>query len=205
MQKRIIGASFFQRDPVTCARELIGAELIWGRCAGKVVESEAYFAENDEACHTFSRPSAREFIQRNKAGRAYIYFSYGAHWMLNVLVKGKADGFVLIRALEPIRGIELMKKRRGVDDVRRLCSGPGKLTQAFDITNRHHEMDLCKDSQRCFVHPVDEDVDIVADERIGISRSAHHPWRFTLRDSKFVSVPVRALTRSAVRRNSPLQ
>jgi DNA-3-methyladenine glycosylase len=205
MQKRIIRASFFRRDPVTCARELIGAELIWGRCAGKVVESEAYFAENDEACHTFSRPSAREFTQRNKAGRAYIYFSYGAHWMLNVLVKGKADGFVLIRALEPIRGIELMKKRRGVDDVRRLCSGPGKLTQALDITNRHHETDLCKDPQRCFVHRADEDVDVVADERIGISRSAHHPWRFTLRDSKFVSVPVRALTRSAVRRNSPLQ
>jgi DNA-3-methyladenine glycosylase len=205
MQKRIIRPSFFRRDPVACARELIGAELIWAQCAGKVVETEAYFAKNDEACHTFSRPSARAFIECNQAGAAYIYFSYGAHWMLNVLVKGKADGFVLIRALEPLRGIQLMKKRRGVADDRRLCSGPGKLTQALDITNRHHEMGLCKDPRHCFVHRADEDVDVVADERIGISRSAHHPWRFTLRDSSFISVRVRALTRSAVRRNSSLR
>jgi DNA-3-methyladenine glycosylase len=192
MQKRIIRASFFRRDPVTCARELIGAKLIWGRCAAKVVETEAYFAQKDEACHTFSRPSARAFIERNKAGSAYIYFSYGAHWMLNVLVKGKAAGFVLIRALEPVRGIELMKTRRAVDDERRLCSGPGKLTQALDITSRHHEMDLCKDPQHCFVHRTDEDVEVVADERIGISRSAHHLWRFTSSGSKFVSVRVKS-------------
>jgi DNA-3-methyladenine glycosylase len=205
MQKRIIRASFFQRDPVACAHGLIGAELIWGKCGAKVVEAEAYFAENDEACHTFSRPSARTFIHRNKAGAAYIYFSYGAHWMLNVLVKGEANGFVLIRALEPIRGIDLMRKRRGVDDVKRLCSGPGKLTQALDITNRHHEMNLCKDPQHCFLHRADGDVDVIADERIGISRSAHHPWRFTLAGSKFVSVPVRSLTRSIIRRNSSPQ
>ena len=184
--QRMIRAGFFSRDPVTCARELIGAELIWGRCAGKIVETEAYFAENDEACHTFSRPSARAFIERNKAGAAYIYFSYGAHWMLNVLVKGNENGFVLFRALEPTRGIELMKRRRGIDDMRQLCSGPGKLTQALDITDRHHEMNLCNDLRRCFVRGA-ADVDVVADERIGISRAAHHLWRFTLRDSAFVS------------------
>src|SRR4029077_3567842 len=143
MKNRIVRASFFRRDPIMCARELIGTKLIWGTCAGTIVETEAYFAENDEACHTFSRPSARTFVQRNKAGIAYIYFSYGAHWMLNVLVKGKANGFVLIRALEPLRGAELMKKRRKVDEERRLSSGPGKLTQALDITDGYHEMDLC--------------------------------------------------------------
>jgi DNA-3-methyladenine glycosylase len=192
MNSQIIGRPFFQRDPVACARELVGAGLIWGKCAGKIVETEAYFAENDEACHTFSRPSARLFIARNRAGAAYIYFSYGAHWMLNVLVKGLADGFVLIRALEPTRGIELMTRRRGVEDERQLCSGPGKLTQALDITNRHHEVDLCKDPRHCFVHRGDGPVDVVADERVGITRSAHHLWRFTLRGSKFVSRPVRA-------------
>src|SRR5207245_10533357 len=166
---RIIRAPFFQRDPIQCARELVGAELIWEKCAGKIVEAEAYFAENDEACHTFSRPSARAFVEQNKAGAAYIYFSYGAHWMLNVLVKGKANGFVLIRALEPVRGIGLMKKRRAVEDERRLCSGPGKLTQALDITNRHHEMDLCVDPRHCFSWAANENVDVVADERIGIS------------------------------------
>ena len=191
MAIRIIRPPFFRRDPITCARELIGADLIWGRCAGKIVETEAYLAENDEACHTFSRPSARAFIERNKPGAAYIYFSYGNHWMLNVLVKGAVDGFVLIRAVQPTRGIEIMRRRRGVDDERRLCSGPGKLTQAFDVTDRHHEMNLCVDPRHCFAYG-DDDVDVVADERIGISRSAHHPWRFTERGSKFVSRRVKS-------------
>ena len=204
MKRQIIRTTFFRREPILCARELVGAELIWGTCAGTIVETEAYLAESDEACHTFSRPSARAFIERNKPGAAYIYFSYGAHWMLNVLVKGASNGFVLIRALQPLRGIELMKKRRGVDDERRLCSGPGKLTEAFAITNRHHEMNLCLDPRHCFAWSSGEDVDVVADERIGITRSAHHPWRFTLQGSKFVSVPVRSLTRSSIDRSSSL-
>ena len=205
MRSRIIRRTFFRRDPLRCARELVGTELIWGKCAGIIVETEAYLAERDEACHTFSRPTARAFIERNKAGTAYIYFSYGAHWMLNVLVKGASNGFVLIRAAQPVRGIELMKKRRGLDDERRLCSGPGKLTQAFDITNRHHEMNLCVDPRHCFAHTSDGDVDVVADKRIGITRSAHHPWRFTIRGNKYVSVPVRSLTRSSIDRNSSLR
>jgi len=204
VKRQIIRTTFFRREPILCARELVGAELIWGTCAGTIVETEAYLAENDEACHTFSRPSARAFIERNKPGAAYIYFSYGAHWMLNVLVKGASNGFVLIRALQPLRGIELMKKRRSVDDERRLCSGPGKLTEAFAITNRHHEMNLCLDQRHCFAWSSGEDVDVVADERIGITRSAHHPWRFTVRGSKFVSVPVRSLTRSSIDRSSSL-
>ena len=191
MRSEIIRAGFFQRDPLTCARELIGTELVWGQCCGVVVETEAYLAKDDEACHTFSRPSARSFIARNTPGAAYVYFSYGAHWMLNVLVKGKADGFVLIRALEPTRGLGLMKKRRGIADERRLCSGPGKLTQALDITNRHHELDLCADPRHYFAPRANEHVAVVADERIGITRSAHHLWRFTLRGSKFVSRPAK--------------
>jgi DNA-3-methyladenine glycosylase len=170
---------------------LIGARLVWNSCSGTIVEAEAYLARNDEASHTFSRPSARSFIERNKAGSAYIYFSYGAHWMLNVLVKGRVDGFVLIRAIEPVSGINLMQRRRGIDDKRSLCSGPGKLTQAFHITNRHHEMDLCVDPRHCFAGGTGGSVEVVADGRIGISRAAHHPWRFTLRDSKFVSRPAR--------------
>ena len=153
---------------------------------------EAYAAIDDEAAHTFTRPSARSFIERNKAGAAYVYFNYGVHWMLNVLVKGDANGFVLIRALEPRRGVELMKRRRGVDDLRQLCSGPGKLTQAFAITGRDHEMDLCSDSRHCFVSDSRATFDVVADKRIGISRSAHLPWRFTLRGSPFVSRAVKS-------------
>lgn len=189
--KKIIRGSFFKRDPLTCARELIGTELIWGQCSGVVVEVEAYAAIGDEAAHTFTRPSARNFIERNKPGAAYVYFNYGVHWMLNVLVKGDANGFVLIRALEPRQGVELMKRRRGVNDLRQLCSGPGKITQAFAITGRDHELDLCSDAHRCFVAASRAAFHVVADKRVGISRSAHLPWRFTLHGSPFVSRAVK--------------
>lgn len=189
--KKMIRASFFRRDPLTCARELIGTELIWDECTGVVVEVEAYAAVDDEAAHTFTRPSARSFIARNEAGTAYIYFNYGVHWMLNVLVKGDENGFVLIRALEPRRGVELMKRRRGVNDLRQLCSGPGKLTKAFAISGRDHEIDLCSDRRHCFVSNSPTSFDVIADKRIGISRSAHLPWRFTLRDSPFLSRAVK--------------
>jgi DNA-3-methyladenine glycosylase len=113
------------------------------------------------------------------------------HWMLNVLVKGDENGFVLIRALEPKSGIEQMEKRRRLNDVKRLCSGPGKLTQALGITNRDHEMDLCSDLRHCFARNAKMSADVVADERIGITRSAHYQWRFTLRGSPFVSRSVK--------------
>jgi DNA-3-methyladenine glycosylase len=184
--RRMIRPKFFQRDPLSCARELIGAELIWQDCSGIIVETEAYAAVGDEASHTFSRPSARAFIERNKPGAAYVYFNYGVHWMLNVLVKGEANGFVLIRALEPRRGISRMKKRRGTEDVMKLCSGPGKLTLALDVTDRYHEMDLCADPRHCFMKQKGA-VEVVADRRIGLTKAADLPWRFTLRDSPFVS------------------
>jgi DNA-3-methyladenine glycosylase len=111
--------------------------------------------------------------------------------MLNVLVKGNENGFVLIRALEPKKGIEKMKKRRGLQDLKGLCSGPGKLTQALSITGRDHEIDLCSDPRHCFVRNSNTFADVVADLRIGITRSAHYPWRFTLRGSEFVSRAVK--------------
>lgn len=191
MANRIVRSSFFKRDPLICARELIGTELIWGDCSGIVVEVEAYAAINDEAAHTFTRPSTRSFIERNNAGAAYVYFNYGMHWMMNVLVKGNENGFVLIRALEPRKGIERMKKRRGLTDLKSLCSGPGKLTQALNITGRDHEMDLCADPRHCFARDSNTSADVVADMRIGITRSAHYPWRFTLKGSNFVSRPVK--------------
>ena len=185
-------ASFFQRDPLVCARELIGTELIWGKCSGIIVETEAYLTLNDEACHTFTRPSTRAFVERNVPGAVYIYMNYGVHWMLNLLVKGgERSGLILIRALEPRRGVALMKARRGVDDLRRLCSGPGKLAQALDITKRHHEMNICAGPRYCILPAREPRPEVVADARIGISRSREFPWRFTLADSPFVSVPVR--------------
>ncbi|MFL6543430.1 MAG: DNA-3-methyladenine glycosylase [Chthoniobacterales bacterium] len=183
----MLPAEFFERDPLVCAHELIGTTLVWGKCSGRVVECEAYLTENDEACHTFTRPSTRAFVERNVPGAIYIYLNYGMHWMLNVLVKGAPrTGLILLRALEPRTGIATMKKRRGLDDVRKLCSGPGKLTQALEITMRHHELNMCTDPRRCFL-PAQAPIDVIADARIGITRSAHYPWRFTQRGSEFVS------------------
>jgi DNA-3-methyladenine glycosylase len=183
--------SFFERDPLLCARELVGTELVWGKCSGIIVETEAYLTLNDEACHTFTRPSTRAFVERNDPGAIYIYFNYGVHWMLNLLVKGgERTGLILIRALEPRRGLAVMKQRRGVEDMRSLCSGPGKLTQALAITDRHHEMSICEGT-RHYLLPRQTDVRVVADARIGISRSKDFPWRFTLRGSAFISRPVR--------------
>jgi DNA-3-methyladenine glycosylase len=189
--------SFFERDPLVCARELIGTELVWGKCSGIIVETEAYLTLNDEACHTFTRPSTRAFVERNHAGAIYIYMNYGVHWMLNLLVKGgERSGLILIRALEPRRGLSAMRARRGVEERRRLCSGPGKLAQALDITKRHHELSICSGSRHCLLPRSESKVRVVTDPRIGISRSKEFPWRFTLAASPFVSVPVRApLTR----------
>jgi DNA-3-methyladenine glycosylase len=187
----VLSEDFFVADTLACAEALIGTELVWGKCAGIVVETEAYLVEGDEASHTFVRPSAREFVRRNKGGTCYIYFNYGVHWMLNVLVKGgPRDGLILIRALEPRRGLGLMRKRRGVADVKRLCSGPGKVTQALAITKRHHEIDLCSDPAHSFRARPHNNIEVAADPRIGISRAQDFLWRFTLRDSPFVSVPV---------------
>ena len=199
MTKRgTIPRDFFQRDPLTCARELIGCELIWNECAGIIVETEAYTAIGDEACHTFARPSAREFIAQQRAGAAYVYFNYGMYWLLNVLVKGGSeDGFVLFRAIEPTRGLDLMKTRRlakrrsPLAHPHALCSGPGKLTVALAIDGRDHGRDLCA-SPRIGFRRNDDPVEVVADVRIGISRAAHFPWRFLLRASRFVSAKPRA-------------
>lgn len=189
-KRPILPSSFFEGDPLTCARELVGTELFWGKCSGLVVETEAYLTLNDEASHTFTRPSARAFVDRNEPGTVYIYMNYGVHWMLNVLVKGARSGLILIRALEPRRGLSTMRARRGVEDVYRLCSGPGKLAQALDITKRHHEMNVCSDTRYCFRQTAGN-APVVADRRIGISRARDFPWRFTLARSPFVSIRAR--------------
>lgn len=192
-----IERSFFQRDPVTCARELIGCTLRWGRCAGVIAETEAYGAVNDEACHTWSRPSARAFVAKHPPGTAYVYFNYGMHWMLNVLVKGGGeDGFVLFRAIEPTAGITAMTRRRVANRKSKiprpashswLCSGPGKLAHALGVTGRNHGRDFCAGAGAGFFRP-EASVKIEAGPRIGISRAQHLPWRFMLRDSEHLSI-----------------
>ena len=181
---------FFRRDPLTCSRELIGCELFAGECAGIIVETEAYSAEGDEACHAFFRPSTRAFMAVHEPGAAYVYLNYGMYWLLNVLVKGGRggadDGFVLIRAVQPLRGLDLMRQRRGRTALHQLCSGPGKLTQAFGITGADHGTNLCGDAIGFRSRAAHVEVETCL--RIGITKAAHLPWRFLLKGSPFVSV-----------------
>lgn len=170
-------AAFFERDPVSCARELIGARFVWHGSEGRIVETEAYAAEGDPACHTFFRPGARAFVADHVAGTAYVYLNYGVHWLFNVLVKGpQAAGFVLFRALEPLSGIERMRDRRGRSDPRELCSGPGKLTRAFGIGAETHGQEFLSRPETGIFSG--ERLPTVATGRIGITRGREFPWRF---------------------------
>lgn len=181
----MISREFFTQSPVECARGLVGCELVWGACRGLVVECEAYAAVGDPACHTFSRPSAREFVARHRAGTAYVYLNYGMHWMLNVLTKGEEEGFVLLRAIEPRRGLRAMQKRRGGRSGRELTGGPGRLTAALGVTGRDQGGDFCGSERRSFW--AGGGADVVADARIGISRARDLPWRFSMAGNLFVS------------------
>ncbi len=188
---RPIRREFFQRDPLTCARQLIGCELVWNGAGGVIVETEAYSVRNDEACHTFSRPSSRGFVAEKSPGTAYVYLNYGMYWLLNFLVKGGAeDGFVLIRALEPTRGIEEMRQRRGMIELKNLCSGPGKLTRALGIDGTFHGQDFFAVEGPILRAPP-APPEILAGPRIGITRAADLPWRFVAAGSRFLSAPMK--------------
>jgi len=183
-------SAFFETDPVTCARNLIGCELTCDHCAGIIVETEAYAVENDPACHTFHRPSAREFVARHPPGTAYVYLNYGMYWLANVLVKSndQALGFVLIRALQPTRGIDLMRKRRRKEPITELCSGPGKLTIALNINDRDHGSSFTTGT-RLAINQLNKPNTILTGPRIGISKAKDLPWRFGLATSPHLSQP----------------
>ena len=143
------------------------------------------------------RPSARAFVAKHQPGTAYVYFNYGMYWLFNVLVKGGTeDGFVLIRALQPTRGIPAMRRRRFPEKTagtrpkppEALCSGPGKLTIAMGIGGQHHGIDLCERPSNAFHGPADPAIRRCSDLRIGITKSAHFPWRFLAAENPFVSV-----------------
>lgn len=168
---------FFEQDPVTCARDLIGCHFRWNGCAGRIVETEAYDAEDDPACHTWFRPSTRAFVERHHAGAAYVYMNYGVHWLFNVLVKGgPRSGFVLFRALEPLAGIAHMRERRPGTRDNLLGAGPGRLTRALGIDGGAHGSRFLR-SKGCGIRR-GEPLDIIAGPRIGISRATEVHWRF---------------------------
>ncbi len=181
-----IRQDFFARDPVDCARNLIGCHFRWKGCVGRIVETEAYRTIGDEACHTFFRPSVREFVSKCAPGDAYVYLNYGVHWLFNIVVKGgEHEGFVLIRALEPVDGLEEIRARRGVMKVTNLASGPGKLTRALGIGRADHGKAFLGKTDRGIFRG--ENAGILTGPRIGISKAADLPWRFGEKDSRFLS------------------
>ncbi len=172
-------------DVTAAARALIGARLTCEGVGGVIVETEAY-AGDDPASHSFGGPTARNAAMFGPAGHAYVYRIYGMHWCLNLVTGpvGKGEA-VLIRALAPTTGIEVMRVRRGQQDVRRLCAGPGMLCQALAITREHDGLPM--DAPPFSLEPCDAAVEIVAGPRIGITKAADAPWRFGLKGSPFLS------------------
>jgi DNA-3-methyladenine glycosylase len=175
----------FEGDAHVVAHALIGATLLIDGVGGVIVETEAYDRE-DPASHTFGGPTPRNAAMFGPPGRAYVYRSYGIHWCLNFVCREAGHGAgVLIRALEPTHGIERMQARRGTDDPRLLCSGPGRLGQALAIT---HAMNGQRLDQAPFeVMAAAQPAQVVEGPRIGISKAIDVPWRFGLAGSRFWS------------------
>ena len=177
--------SFFGRSVHEVAPHLIGATLLVEGVGGIIVEVEAYH-HTEPAAHSFRGPTPRNSVMFGPPGFSYVYRSYGIHWCLNFVCEeeGSASA-VLIRALEPTHGLAAMRRRRGLDDERALCSGPGKLCEALGVTIAHSELPL--DRPPIALHARIGKPDIVAGVRIGITKAVDLPWRYGLKGSKFLS------------------
>jgi DNA-3-methyladenine glycosylase len=184
-----LGSEFFARSVHDVAPDLIGVTLLVDGVGGRIVEVEAYDHE-DPASHGFRGRTDRNASMFGPPGHAYVYRSYGIHWCLNVVCEevGVANA-VLLRALEPTRGLEQMRARRGLEDERLLCSGPGRLCQALSVTREHDGLPLDRPPFELLAG--DSPVDVVNGPRIGITRAAELPWRYAEAGSRFLSRPLR--------------
>ncbi|MEO6340924.1 MAG: DNA-3-methyladenine glycosylase [Caulobacteraceae bacterium] len=184
----------FTADPVTFAQRLIGATLLVDGVGGVIVETEAYDGEDDPAAHSFRGPTPRNEVMFGPPGRAYVYRSYGLHWCLNFVCGQRPGRAVLIRALEPTVGLGAMRARRGVEPLRSLCSGPGKLCQALGVDLSYNGLPL--DEAPFQLEPAATPTPVSAGPRIGLSRAVDLQWRFGLTGSGFLSRPFRTVDRS---------
>jgi DNA-3-methyladenine glycosylase len=185
----VIRRKFFARLVHEVAEELIGAAFFVDGVGGKIVEVEAYHHE-DPAAHGYKGRTKRNASMFGPPGHAYVYRSYGIHWCVNFVCEpeGVADA-VLIRALEPTHELELMRQRRGVEDERLLCSGPGRVCQALAITRAHDGLALDRPPFR--LEPRTEKPTLVRGPRVGITRAVDLPWRYGLAGSRYLSRALR--------------
>jgi DNA-3-methyladenine glycosylase len=190
-----LAEEFFARSVHDVAADLVGCALLFEGVGGVIVETESYDA-SDPACHAYAGLTPRSEVLFGPPGRAYVYFSYGVHSLLNAVAEPAGDAAaVLIRALEPLWGIDEMRRRRGRDELRDLCSGPGKLTEALGVG--------LGDNRRRLDRPPFElraragrytDVQVATGPRIGITRAVDYPWRFCAAGSRYLSRPLRAVS-----------
>lgn len=184
---RPLAKKFFARSVHEVAPDLIGTTLLVDGVGGIIVEVEAYH-HTDPAAHSYRGPTPRNMIMFGPPGFLYVYRSYGIHWCMNfVCEKEGSASAVLIRALEPTHGIALMRRRRGLHDERTLCSGPGKLCAAMAVSDKHNGLAL--DAPPIAIYARTRKPEIVSGLRIGITKAVELPWRYGLRDSKFLSKP----------------
>ena len=185
----MIGRDFFARSVHDVAPALIGVTFLVDGVGGRIVEVEAYHHE-DPAAHGYAGKTGRNATMFGPPGHAYVYRSYGIHWCVNFVCEAEdvADA-VLIRALEPTSGLEAMRRRRGLDDERLLCAGPGRLCQALGITREHDGLPL--DSPPFRLEPRVGEPEVVRGPRIGITRAADLPWRYGLAGSRYLSRALR--------------
>jgi len=184
---------FYTRDTLTVAEELLGKHLTryttGKKLLGKIVEVEAYGGSDDPASHAYRGVTPRNRLMFRKGGFAYVYFTYGKHYCFNVVTdRRNVPGAVLIRALEPLGGIETMKKNRRTRNVFNLTSGPGKLTEAMNITGKQNGLELTRSKKLFICKPEEkEKFEVVSAKRIGIRVGVDKLWRFYIKNNNFVS------------------
>ncbi len=195
LSRRRLCRSFFARPAPSVARDLLGRVFVRTgtdgiRIAGRIVETEAY-TQDDAASHSHHGPTARNEVMFGAPGLLYVYFTYGVHFCLNVVTGRVGEGSaVLLRALEPLEGLDAMARNRGKEDVRLLCSGPARLCQAFGVTASENGLDLVIDgSFRIEAGSKVGDAQTLVTERIGIRRAAELQRRYVVRSGGWASRP----------------
>lgn len=179
-----LGAAFFERPAIELAPELIGCTFTLAGAGGRIVEVEAY-DEAEPASHAYRGRTRRNAAMFGPPGHAYVYRSYGIHWCMNFVCESGRASAVLLRALEPSLGLPAMRGRRGLDDARLLCSGPGRLCQALGVGAAHDGKPI--DAAPFELLESDERPDVTAGPRVGISKAVELPWRFCEAGSPYLS------------------